>query len=48
MVIAPHFFCVPEPLIHIRSFGLAQGPWSQGWLITQKTLEGRQPGGGVT
>lgn len=46
--IVPNIFCVPEPLVNRRSFGLARGLFSHGWLITQNTLEGSQPGGGVT
>ena len=43
--IAAHFFC--EPLIHRSSFSLAWGPRRQDRLITQNTLEGSQPRGGV-
>eukprot|EP00063_Salmo_salar_P072595 XP_014047430.1 PREDICTED: uncharacterized protein KIAA0754-like [Salmo salar] len=36
-----------EPLFYRRSFVLARGPWSQGQLVPQNVLEGRQPGVGV-
>ena len=48
MSIAPYFFCAPELLIKHRCSSLAQGPWSQGRLKTQNTLDGCQPSGGMT
>ena len=36
-----------KPLFHRRSGGLAWRPRSQGQLVPQDALEGRQPGGGV-
>lgn len=46
--IVPNIICEPEPLIHHRTFGLTRDSWSQGWLISQDTVERGQPGGGVT
>lgn len=44
----PNLLCTPEPLVRRKSVGLARGPQSQGWLVPQDALEGRQPGRGVT